>query len=258
MIQDTLLKKIRNREMILGTHIFAGSPTLTESIAQVGYDVVWVDCEHTPITTDVLLHNLIACKAGGTPAIVRIAWNDPVLAKPVLDMGVDGIVFPYIRTVQEAQLAVSACEYPPKGIRGFGPFRALDYGKGDVMDYIHNVSRNTVRFIQIEHIDAVHNLREIAAIEGIDAFIVGMNDLSGSMGYLGDTLNPAMLPIYEEIATVLRELNKPFGVSAASNDSILQYWRDLGATIIFAGHDIEYVTNGAVDLLERMKMLSRI
>ena len=255
MIEDTLLKKIRDGETILGTHVFAGSPMLTECIAQAGYDVVWIDCEHTHISTDVLLHNLIACKAGGTPAIVRIPWNDPVLAKPVLDMGVDGIVFPYIRTAEEARLAVSACEYPPKGIRGFGPFRALDYGRGDAWDYIYNASRNTARIIQIEHIDAVENLREIASVDGIDAFIVGMNDLSGSMGYLGDTQNPAMLPVYDKIADILLEMHKSFGISSASDENILSSWKKRGATLFFAGHDIEYVTIGAAKLLETMKSL---
>lgn len=255
MITDSLKKKIENKELLLGTHIFAGYPMLTESMAQSGYDVIWIDCEHTHITTDNLINNLIACKAGGTPAIVRIPWNDPVLAKPVLDMGVDGIVFPYVRTADEARLAVSACEYPPKGIRGFGPFRALDYLKGDAVEYIHNTSRNTVRIIQIEHIDAVNNLREIASVEGIDAFIVGMNDLSGSMGYLGDTQNPAMLPIYDKIAEILTEMGKPFGVSSASDEKILRSWKERGATIIFAGSEMEYVATGAAALLKTMKNL---
>ena len=255
MIQDTLLKKIQNREMVIGTHVFAGAPMFTECMAQAGYDAIWIDAEHTHITNETLLQNLIAAKAGGTPAIVRIAWNDHVLAKPVLDMGVDGIVFPYIRTVEDAKLAVSACEYPPKGIRGFGPFRALDYCKGDVCEYIHSTSRNTARIIQIEHIDAVENLREIAEVEGIDAFIVGMNDLSGSLGYLGDTQNLAMIPVYERIAETLREMNKPFGVSAATDETVLRFWKERGATIIFSGHDIEFIVNGAAQTLSMMRNL---
>lgn len=255
MIQDTLLQRIKNGEVIKGTHIFAGAPILTECIAQAGYDVIWIDMEHTQITTNVLMQNLIAAKAGGTPAVVRIPWNDPILAKPVLDMGVDGVIFPCIRTAEEAQLAVSACEYPPKGIRGFGPFRALDYGKGNIKEYIKNTSRNTIRLIQIEHIDAVENLQEIASIEGIDAFIVGMNDLSASLGYLGDTQNSSMLPVYDQIAEILRKMNKPFGVSSASDETVIRAWKARGATIFFAGHDIEYVTNGAAAMLNFMKTL---
>ena len=255
MIDHKLLEKIRAGETIRGTHIFAGSPVLTECIAQAGFDIIWIDMEHTHITHDLLMQNLIAAKAGGTPAVVRIPWNDPVLAKPVLDMGVNGLIFPYIRTAEEARLAVSACEYPPEGIRGFGPFRALDYGKGNAMEYIRSTSRNTVRMIQIEHIDAVDNLREIAAVDGIDAFIVGMNDLSGSLGYLGDTQNPAMIPVYDRIGEILRELKIPFGVSSASDEAIIRAWKERGATIFFAGHDIEYVTNGAAAMLRFMKTL---
>ena len=255
MVDGTLLNKIRNFELIRGTHIFAGSPPLTESMAQAGFDALWIDQEHTHITNDVLMQNLIAAKAGGTPAVVRIPWNDPVLAKPVLDMGVDGIIFPYVRTAEEARIAVASCEYPPKGIRGFGPFRALDYGKGDAPEYIRDISRRTARLIQIEHIDAVNNLREIAKVEGIDGFIVGMNDLSASLGYLGDTQNPHMLPIYDRIGEILTEVRIPFGVSSASDEGILRRWRERGATIIFAGHDIEYVTNGALSMLRLMNTL---
>ena len=255
MVDNKLLKKIESGEMVIGTHVFAGSPMLTECMAQAGYDAIWIDAEHTHITTEGILLNLLAAKSGGTPAVVRIAWNDPVLAKPVLDLGVDGIIFPYIRTPEEARMAVAACEYPPKGIRGFGPFRATDYFAGDINGYIHETSRNTVRMIQIEHIDAVNNLEEIADVEGIDAFIIGMNDLSGSMGYLGDTQNPVMIEVYERIAKVLSEKKRPFGVSAGSNEKVLSFWKERGATILFAGHDIEYVVEGSAKVLKMMKGL---
>ncbi len=249
--------KIKNREYIKGTHIFAGMAPLTECIAGVGYDAIWIDCEHTAIGIESLQNNLIAARAGGTPAVVRIAWNDPVLAKPVLDMGVDGIIFPYIRTVEEAKAAIEACDYPPLGIRGFGPFRAIDYGKDDAVDYIHNKYRETVRIIQIEHIDAVNNLEEMCKVEGIDAFIVGMNDLSGSMGHLGDTQNPEMLKIYDKIAEILVKNKKSFGVSSASDPEILKSWVKRGANIIFSGGDIEYVYTGAVNMLHILNEIRR-
>ncbi len=249
--------KVKNREYIRGTHIFAGMPPLTECIAGVGFDAIWIDTEHTPIGIESLQNNLIAARAGGTPAVVRIAWNDPVLAKPVLDMGVDGIIFPYVRTAEEAKAAVESCDYPPYGIRGFGPFRALEYGKIDAVDYIHNKYRETVRIIQIEHIDAVNNLEEMCAVEGIDAFVVGMNDLSGSMGHLGDTQNPEMLKIYDKIAGIFIKNKKSFGVSSASDPKILKSWADRGANIIFSGGDIEYVYSGAVNMLKTLTEIKK-
>lgn len=254
-MSQILFKKISDREFIKGTHVFAGMPPLTECMAQVGFDVLWIDMEHTAIGLENLQNNLIAARAGGTPAVVRIARNDPVLAKPVLDMGADGIIFPNVTNAGEARLAAATCEYPPAGIRGFGPFRALDYGGHDADDYIHRQYRECVRIIQIEHIDAVNNIEGICQVEGIDAYIVGMNDLSGSMGHLGDTQNPEMLSVYDRIAAVLTKNKKSFGVSSVSDPWVLKSWKDRGANIIFAGHDIEYVYTGAVKMLDTMNNL---
>lgn len=251
--KKTLIEKLENNELVYGSFVFIGHPALTEAMAQVGFDVLWIDMEHTAIGKEALLNNLIAAKAGGTPAWVRIEWNDPVLAKPVLDMGVDGIIFPYIRTADEARLAVAACSYPPEGIRGYGPLRALNYGGITQMEYVKKTFRNCRRVIQIEHIDAVKNLREIAAVDGIDAFIIGPNDLSGSVGIIGEVQHPKMMEIYREIAEILRESGKPFGVATGFEENWIRMWVDLGATILFCGTDSGYVHDGATAMLNNYK-----
>ena len=243
---ERLNRRLENREMILGAYIFGGMPIMTEAMAQCGFDVLWIDMEHTSIGVESLVNNLIAAKAGGTPAWVRIPWNDPVRAKPVLDMGVDGMIFPYVRTAEEAKMAVEACCYPPEGVRGYGPLRALNYGGITQMEYVKKTYRRCRRIIQIEHIDAVKNLREIAQVEGIDAFIVGPNDLSGSVGRIGEVRHPELIELYKEIAEILKEYKKPFGVATGPNEEFLKMWVDLGATILFAGNDVGFVHDGAV------------
>lgn len=243
-------------ELIYGTHIFAGMPMLTEAIAQCGFDLLWIDTEHTAISGEQLVNNIIAAKAGGTAAWVRIPWNDPVMAKPVLDMGAEGIIFPYVRTADEARLAVAACSYPPEGIRGYGPQRALKYGEIAQMEYVKKTYRECLRIIQIEHIDAVNNLREIASTEGIDAFIVGPNDLSGSVGLIGEVKHPRLYELYDEIGRVMRECGKPFGVATGCDREFLEYWRSIGSTIFFVGGDIGYIHDGATktrNLLNEIK-----
>ena len=87
---ENLNKKAQNGEVIYGSHVFCGAPSLTECMAQTGFDVLWIDMEHTAIGIESLQNNLIAARAGGTPSFVRIPWNDMVLAKPVIDMGPEG------------------------------------------------------------------------------------------------------------------------------------------------------------------------
>ena len=96
---------------------------------------------------------------------MRIAWNDPVLAKPVLEMGPDGIIFPYIRTPEETRKAMAACMYPPKGIRGFGPRRANQYGVLEDREYLDAVDDSLLRMVQVEHREAVECLEDILAVD---------------------------------------------------------------------------------------------
>lgn len=255
-MNDSLALKLHRGKMILGSHVFGGMPMLTEAMAQCGFDVLWIDMEHTSIDHENLVNNLIAAKAGGTPAWVRIPWNDPVRAKPVLDMGADGIIFPYVRTEAEAKLAAASCSYPPDGIRGYGPLRALNYGGITQMEYVTETYRQCLRIVQIEHVDAVRNLSKIAAVDGIDAFIVGPNDLSASVGLIGQVCHPKLIELYEEIADVLKQHGKPFGVSTGFNEDFLRYWKKLGATILFAGNDVGYVYEGAVSVQRGLTEIS--
>lgn len=250
-------KKLMQKEPVYGSLISLGHPAVTECMAQVGFDVLWIDMEHTAIDNESLLTNLIAARAGGTPAWVRLRWNDPVLAKPVLDMGADGIIFPYVRTAEEAKAAVAACVYPPDGVRGYGPLRALDYGAITQMEYVTRTYKSCKKIIQLEHVDAVKNLAEIVKVEGIDGFIIGPNDLSGSLGLIGQVKHKKCLEVYEEMCQILRESKIPFGVATFSEPAWLNYWKSLGATVFFCGADWNFLYSAASDMVNSFKTIFR-
>ena len=249
-----LAEKMAAGELLYGTVLTSGSPLVTEMIAQCGYDVLWLDMEHSAIGIESLLNNMMAARSGGTPAWVRVPWNDPVRVKPVIDMGADGIIFPFIRTVEDARLAVASCTFPPEGIRGYGPLRALDYGAITQAEFVRSTYRDCRRIIQIEHIDAVNHLEEIAAIDGIDGFIVGPNDLSGSIGKLGQMRDPEMIKLYGRIGSVLKAAGKPAGIftggyAGTLNCSHIQQWIEMGFTMFFTGSDCGLVFNGATQMI---------
>lgn len=249
-------QKLDREEFLYGSHVFCGAPMLSEAIALAGYDMVWLDMEHTAIDKEGVLNNLIALRAGNSASLVRIAWNDPVLAKPILDMGPDALLFPYIRTVEDAKLAIASCTYPPRGIRGYGPLRALEYGKLTPMEYVDTVNKHMLRFLQLEHIDAVENLDAILDVEGVDGFIVGPNDLAGSVGLMGRPLDPAMESIYDKIGQKLTKAGRPFGVSVGYDEANLKRWIDRGARILFSGHDSGFVYSGAKAVLDGLQSIT--
>ena len=200
--------KLRRHEMCIGTHVSLNEAVVTEMMGYLPYDYLWIDMQHSVINTERLLGQLIAARASGINAIVRIPANDPILAKPVLDAGADGIIFPMIRGYDDAARAMEACMYPPRGVRGYGPWRAYRFGTINGADYRATVDDTLLRFIQIEEMGAIRELDKILTIDAIDAFIFGPNDLSGSMGKLGQTNDPEVRAVIDEAIAKINEENK--------------------------------------------------
>lgn len=180
-----LKKKLRNREVTIGSWLTIGNQSVAEVMLQHGFEWLTVDIEHTPISFETL-HNLSAVIQGqGTEILVRVGSNDELIIKRCLDIGVDGVIVPMIKTKSEAERVLNYVNYPPRGRRGVGLFRAQKYGFG-FEEYRDIKSRDLAVVIQIEHIEAVNNIDSILEVEGIDAVIIGPYDLSGSMGYPGE------------------------------------------------------------------------
>ena len=244
-------EKMKRGERVIGAHTFYLDPSITEALGLHGFEVVWIDGEHSAFDKGSTLAHIMAAAAAGTASIVRVAWNDPVLVKPVLEMGSDGIIFPMVCTAEEARKAVASCLYPPYGVRGFGPRRANQYGAMDNAEYLDHPENSFLRIVQIEHVDAVHNLREILSVEGIDFPLIGANDLSASIGHLGDTKHPKVRALCEEAVAVCRELKRPFGVSLGAGDhEAIRYWISKGASFIGCGDDISYISMGCRQTME--------
>jgi len=249
-----LLAKMKNDPPVIGTHVNTSDISVAEQMGVLGFEFVWIEGEHSPLDKQSILGHMIACRAGNTAAFVRIPWNDPVLAKPILEMGPDGIVFPFICTAQEARAAVAACRYPPKGIRGYGPRRANRYGTVPNAEYIAGVDDSFLKIMQIEHIDAVNNLEEILAVEGVDTIVAGPNDLSGSLGLLGQTRHPDVLKPLDRIAEKCNKAGMPFGVSMGGVDKAsISEWLRRGARWVSAGNETSFINQAGAETLKAIK-----
>jgi 2-keto-3-deoxy-L-rhamnonate aldolase RhmA len=246
-------QKIAAHELVIGSHVSLLDSSVSELLACVGFDFLWVDTEHSAIDRGVLQQHLVAAQAGGAAAFVRIPWNDPVLVKPVLEMGPAGIVFPMICSAEQAKAAVAACLYPPAGVRGFGPRRAVRYGTVPSDRYIREAAESFWRIMQIEHIDAVRNLEAIVEVEGVDAIVVGPNDLSGSVGLLGQTGHPEVRKLCDRIAEVAKRRGIPFGTSIGDDPDTVRQWIDRGVDWIATGTDTGSLLAGGRRALEQAR-----
>ncbi|KAK6262675.1 hypothetical protein QUC31_008491 [Theobroma cacao] len=183
---SSLKSRLRNGETLYGIFLLSFSPTLAEIAALSGYDFVVIDMEHGPGGIHESLQILRTLSPTNTPAIIRLPEFSAAWAKKALDLGPQGIMFPMIDSPKDAKKAVSYCRFPPDGIRGSAHtvVRASNYGINE--GYLSNYMEDLLIMCQVETVDAVKKVEEIAAVDGVDCVQMGPLDLSASLGYLWD------------------------------------------------------------------------
>ncbi len=206
----TIKEKLKNGEVTFGTWQMIGDTSITEILCQAGYEWVTVDMEHTGIDVDDAIELIRVIDLSGKTPAVRLAVNDFTLIKRVLDSGAKIIIVPMVMGKEDAEKAVKAVYYPPKGIRGVGLARAQGYGFA-FEEYKHGFEEEAVVVAQIEHIDAVEHLEEILSVDGIDATIIGPYDLSGSLGHPGDFEKDDFREALSRYESISQNMGKPMG-----------------------------------------------
>lgn len=246
-------KKLLAGQKLIGFEIDLCDPCISEMVGQFGFDYLWIDSEHEAMDYETILMHIIAAKAGGSASLVRIPYNEPYLAKRVLEMGPDGIIFPQVNSAAELKKAMDACMYPPYGTRGFGPRRACKYCSEDLFQYIEEAPDRLCRFAQIEHVDAVRDFDEMLKVPYVDGFILGPCDLSGSIGHLNDIFHPDVLELIDIVVEKCQKAGVPVGVAVgATSEADMRFWYDRGMQFISAGSDLSAIVTKAKEQFEVM------
>ena len=202
--------KLKQKKLTFGSWITIGNPIVAELMANSGFEWLTIDMEHSVITLDVAQDLIRTIELSGCVPLVRVSENNPVMIKRVMDAGAHGVIVPMVNTKEEAERAVKSVKYPPEGFRGVGLARAQKYGF-DFEGYKKWLEKESIVIVQIEHVDAVKNLKEILAVKGVDGYIVGPYDISGSLGIPGEFENPKFKKIIKEVMDVGKTSKKPSG-----------------------------------------------
>jgi len=240
---ERMREKLRAGQIVLGAGITLADPTVTEAIAE-SVDFVWIDLEHNALTTEAMLGHLIAARAGGCAAIVRIPNNDVAWVKRVLDSGAEGIILPRAYSAKEVAEFVSACRYPPLGTRGFGPRRPMNYGRIEQQAYLRQANQGVFVAAQVETAELVAELDEVLKLEGLDSLVLGPQDLSGNMGRLGDTTSDKVVSAMKTIAAKAKAAGKFIGSGLGANPRFAKLLMECGVQWMQAGNDFEYMIQG--------------
>ncbi|MFM1652539.1 HpcH/HpaI aldolase family protein [Brevibacillus sp. B_LB10_24] len=195
--------------------VFIGFPStqLVEMAAYNGFDTVVIDNEHGLLSAENVEHMVIAAELAGITPLVRVVSSEPGEILKALDRGAHGVHVPQIDTKEEAQRVVEAVKYPPAGKRGAAfSMRAAKYGTIPVHEYLDQANRETLVCIHIESAKALHNVKEILSVPGIDMVYIGPTDLSVSLGFGGRMDHPEVLKAIDDIYQSAKQRGVSVGI----------------------------------------------
>jgi len=247
-------EKIETGKIVLIGNVVLSDPLVSELMGYCGCDAVWIDMEHAPLDSKDVAQHIVCAHAAGAAAIVRVPGCDPSLLKKILDAGPDGIIFPQISSASQAREAIHACSYPPDGIRGWNPIRALKYDNVDGEWYRDNLFRLLLRFIMLEDIRAVDEIDNILDLPLLDGIILGPCDLASSMGKLDDIYSDDVQAAIQTVARKCLNKGKYLGVAVGfmTPKETLKYWLDMGIQLISFGQDASLLTEAVRNSIKRL------
>jgi 2-keto-3-deoxy-L-rhamnonate aldolase RhmA len=246
--------RLKRGEYVVGVPVTSTSLDMAALAAKAGFDFLWVEMEHSPITLETLRNIVLATR--GLPALpfARIPAGETWMAKRVLDQGVHGVIAPFVSTPALADQVSRACRYPPRGRRGSGS--GLAEGTWPtVPSYFDAADDEVMVVVVIEEAEAVERCEEIAAVDGVDVLFVGTSDLSFSMGLRGNLAHPDVLKAAERVRDAAARHGKYCGRPVASPESLRRF-ADEGFRLFHAASDLTLFAEGAkawLDPLGRAK-----
>ena len=235
-------------EAVIGTTVTVASVETAAQAAALGFDFLWIEMEHSPITLETLRNIVLATRGLKAVPITRVPVNELWTAKRVLDAGSLGVIFPFCSTPELARQAAAACKYPPHGRRGFGASLA-SFRWQSPEGYPTFADNNVIVVVIIEEVRAVEQIDEIAATPGIDVMFVGTSDLSYSMGLRGQSGHERVQEALKRIVAAGKANGKYVGLPVKDAEMIKKY-TDWGFQWFQTTSELGLMARGAHQLLE--------
>ncbi|HNB51559.1 MAG TPA: aldolase/citrate lyase family protein [Anaerolineales bacterium] len=236
-MQNLTKTKLSNHQPAYGVISPTAEPMLAEWAGLSGLDYYMLDGEHGLFNPAEAVNVVRACELTGITPLVRIGPRVPKLVLQYMDAGFLGVMMPGLDTLADVKMLVEAIKYPPAGKRGFGPVRPADYflGKQTQTEYLTQANTHTMVIPQFESPALLPLLPQIAALEGVDAIMIGPRDLSLTMGYPDGPGHPEVQRVIDEAIRVIRGAGKTAGITAATRaDAEKQVQR--GANLILTSY----------------------
>lgn len=218
------------------------APGIIERIGR-DWDFVWIDAQHGQQDYRDILDAIRACEIVGTGSLVRVPWLEAGAIGKALDAGCDGVIVPCVDSLEEAKAAIDAAKFPPHGRRSYGARRQIDlHGR----TYADTANHDQLLVVQIESPAAVDIAEEIAALPGVDALMIGPDDLLLRRGISMSTpRSPDLLRSdMERIATAARNQGKS-AIGLGFDEAMIGLNIELGYQLIVSGGDVPFLATSS-------------
>ncbi len=235
----------------IGLFVNLPSSFAAEALATCGFDWLLIDTEHAVGDPITVFEQLQAIAPYPVSAAVRPVDNDPAIIKRLLDAGAQTLLIPYVQNADEAQAAVDAMRYGPRGARGFaGLTRATHFGLAE--NYATRAEEELCLLVQVETAEALDQIEAIAAVDGVDGLFIGPADLAASMGHPGNPGHPEVVSAIENAIERIRKTGKPAGILSL-DPVFVERCMTLGTVFTAVDVDINILLKGAREIAAKFK-----
>ena len=233
MKENLLKQRLLHNHVSYGVISPTTCPVVCEYLGVMGMQFYIIDAEHGAISISEAAHLIRACETATITPLARVNSLDEKTILQYLDAGCMGIMMPGTNTVADCKKLVQYCKYTPLGSRGLGPVRSAMYMAGTLtqQQYINYSNQQTLLLPMIETVTCLQNLASMAAVDGIDGFILGPRDLALSMGYTDSPNHPEVKNAIDEAIKTVLNAGKIFGTVAASAEQAKEL-QNKGVTLL--------------------------
>jgi 4-hydroxy-2-oxoheptanedioate aldolase len=258
ILRNNVKEKLERGEVVSSMTVRLARTSEIARIAKTaGFDMLYIDLEHSPLSLDATGQICIACLDLDIMPAVRVPANTPEYISRVLDCGALGVIAPHVRSAAEARAVVKAAKLPPLGERSnTGAFPQLQYRSFPAVETCNAINHATMVIVQFESAECLECADEIVAVEGVDVVLVGLNDMLADMGLTGQYDHPRVREIYRRTIDACRKHGKHCGVGGlASRPDLMAEYVRMGARYVSSGTDLSFLLSAAT---ARAKQIAEI
>jgi 4-hydroxy-2-oxoheptanedioate aldolase len=244
MERNATKSKLSTGETVMGCLLRYNDPGLAEFLGYQGWDFFLFDAEHGTLEPRDCEHLVRAAELRRVTPLARVTTNQQHIILRFLDTGVQGIQVPMVNSASEAENAVRAIKFSPRGARGLAGTRPAQFGQAVPLgEYVQTANAETLVIVQIETVEAVSHVSEIARVDGVDVVFIGPTDLSLSLGVPGQPQHARVLETAEKIAMEVKQAGKILGAFVSTSESARE-WRNRGAR--YLANSLESILSSGV------------